>query len=259
MLERSNIIYVYDGSFDGLLTAVFESFKNKEIPSEIVSENDFIPTLFAVHRVVTDENLSLRVKNGVKRAAGSRAYNAVRLGYLTNLDDKGALINDFIHMAMQYGEGVTRMLADYTVNRLFRAVKALNQESHKYLGFVRFSESDGFLTSVIEPKNQVLPIIANHFCDRYPEESFMIFDKTHSQALIWHNHTKAFIEIDNLEINNLSENEQAFQALWKSYYDTMEIKARHNERCRMSFMPKRYWNNLPEMQNTNNLKKIKSA
>ena len=31
-------------------------------------------------------------------------------------------------------------------------------------------------------------------------------------------------------------------------YQTIAIPARHNPKCRMSHMPKRYWDNLPEMQ-----------
>lgn len=77
----------------------------------------------------------------------------MRLGYLTCVEDRGTLINDFVHMVMHYGAGVMRMLADDTVSRLTKAVRALKQESHKYTGFVRFSISeDNTLTSIIEPK-----------------------------------------------------------------------------------------------------------
>lgn len=92
------------------------------------------------------------------------------------------------------------MLADDTVSRLTKAVRALKQESHKYTGFVRFSISeDNTLTSIIEPKNSVLPLLAPHFCDRYPNESFLIYDKTHSQALVWHNRQKMIIPLDGFE------------------------------------------------------------
>ena len=49
---------------------------------------------------------------------------------------------------------------------------------------------------------------------------------------------------------NLSENEKEYRRLWKQFYDTVEIKERHNERCRMTLMPKRYWKYLTEFQET---------
>ena len=157
-------------------------------------------------------------------------------------------------MAMHYGAGVLRMLADGTVSRLTKAVRALKQESHKYAGFVRFSISeDNTLTAVIEPKNSVLPLLAPHFCDRYPNESFLIYDKTHSQALVWHNREKTVIHLDGFEQPRAGDEELYFRALWKHFYDTVAIEARYNPRCRMSFMPKRYWNQLPEMDENNSI------
>ena len=176
----------------------------------------------------------------------------MRLGYLTCVEDRGTLINDFVHMVMHYGAGVMRMLADDTVSRLTKAVRALKQESHKYTGFVRFSISeDNTLTSIIEPKNSVLPLLAPHFCDRYPNESFLIYDKTHSQALVWHNRQKMIIPLDGFEQPQAGDEELYFRALWKHFYDTVAIEARYNPRCRMNFMPKRYWNQLPEMDESN--------
>ena len=34
MSARSDVTYVYDGSFEGLLTAVFESFESRELPCQ---------------------------------------------------------------------------------------------------------------------------------------------------------------------------------------------------------------------------------
>ena len=251
MHKRTDLIYVYDGSFEGLLTAVFESFERHELPSVIVSESEFVPSFFPFCVVVTDPQKADRVRKGIKKTAGDRAWNLVRLGYLTCVEDRGMLVNDFVHMAMCYGEGTTRMLADETVNRLSKAVRALTQESHKYKGFVRFSVSDGTLSAVIEPKNCVLPLLAPHFCDRYPNESFLIYDKTHRQALIWHNRQKLIVPLEDFEQPKAGDEERYFRALWKHFYDTVAIEARYNPRCRMNFMPKRYWNQLPEMDEEN--------
>ena len=207
MSARSDVTYVYDGSFEGLLTAVFESFESRELPCSIVAEDEFVPTLFACKTVDTDPQKADRVRRGLKNVSAD-VWNAVRLGYLTCIEDRGTLINDFVHMAMYY-------------------------------------------TSIIEPKNSVLPLLAPHFCDRYPNESFLIYDKTHSQALVWHNRQKMIIPLDGFEQPQAGDEELYFRALWKHFYDTVAIEARYNPRCRMNFMPKRYWNQLPEMDESN--------
>ena len=46
----------------------------------------------------------------------------------------------------------------------------------------------------------------------------------------------------NIELGDESTDYSVFA------YDTLEIKARHNETCRMSHCPKRFWQDMPEMQ-----------
>ena len=91
MSARSDVIYVYDGSFEGLLTAVFESFESRELPCSIVAEDEFVPTLFSSKTVDTDPQKADRVRRGLKKT-GADVWNTVRLGYLTCLEDRGTLI-----------------------------------------------------------------------------------------------------------------------------------------------------------------------
>lgn len=87
MSARSDVTYVYDGSFEGLLTAVFESFESRELPCSIVAEDEFVPTLFACKTVDTDPQKADRVRRGLKKVS-TDVWNAVRLGYLTCVEDR---------------------------------------------------------------------------------------------------------------------------------------------------------------------------
>ena len=41
--------------------------------------------------------------------------------------------------------------------------------------------------------------------------------------------------------------ELRYRVLWKRFYKTIAIAARENPRCRMTHCPKRYWENMLEM------------
>ena len=56
MSDRSNMIYFYDGSFDGLMCCIFESVYRNERPSAIREHNDGQESLFEARTVETDEN-----------------------------------------------------------------------------------------------------------------------------------------------------------------------------------------------------------
>ena len=105
------------------------------------------------------------------------------------------------------------------------------------------------LGAVIHPKNYILPLLRPHFCGRFPEENFMIYDAVHQAVLLHEDHKTQLLELAApLELPPPDEREQQFQALWKQFYKTLEIKARHNEKCRMSHCPKRFWGDMVEMQ-----------
>ena len=77
----------------------------------------------------------------------------------------------------------------------------------------------------------------------------MIYDAVHHAVLLHEDRRTQLVELAApLELPPPSARERQFQALWKQFYDTLEIKARHNETCRMSHCPKRFWQDMPEMQ-----------
>ena len=42
--------------------------------------------------------------------------------------------------------------------------------------------------------------------------------------------------------------ERKYRDLWRLFYHTVSIEERYNPKCRMTHMPKRYWNNMTEFQ-----------
>lgn len=246
MPDRSNLIYLYDGSFDGLLCCVFESYDKKEIPADIFSPDTAQTVLLPQKEVVTDPKKSARVLISIPKKMGADALDFIRHAFLTCLPQKELYILLFLRMGFRFGPSVMNMLADDVVNTLFKAVKHLNNEAHLLKGFIRFSVFNGALAAEIEPKNIVLPLLTLHFRERYPEERFLIYDRTHAMALIYQPYRPEIIPVDDLQLPEPDEEERAFRELWRLFYNTIEVQGRHNPKCRMSHMPKRYWKYMTE-------------
>ena len=168
---------------------------------------------------------------------------------LTKLPQKELLLIRFLHLAFALGPGTVKRTGHPDVAPLYEMKKSLDWEVDKFQGFVRFEEHDGMLGAVIHPKNYILPLLRPHFCGRFPEENFMIYDAVHQAVLLQEDHKARLLELAApLELPPPSEREQQFQALWKQFYQTLEIKARHNEKCRMTHCPKRFWADMVEMK-----------
>lgn len=250
MPHRPALIYVYDGSFAGLMCCVFESYEQKEIPLDIQPPEGGPggqQTLFAFNkRITTDQEKSDRVYQGIARNISPAAQELVRLGFFTCAEHKEMLILNFLRLGFKEGRKVMNMLADDRVNDLQKRVRQLTNESHKYTGFVRFSVYGQVLAAVIEPKNYVLPLMISHFCDRFRNENFLIYDKTHRVALIYQNYRAELVELDDFILPQPDGTEEEYRRLWKQFYDTIAIEGRYNPRCRMTHMPKRYWGEMTE-------------
>ena len=83
----TEMVYYYDGSFEGLLCCIFDSYANKEVLTAIYRDEDDLPTLFASRRIETDRDHATRV---LKRVVKASAYAAELLhkGFLTCLPER---------------------------------------------------------------------------------------------------------------------------------------------------------------------------
>lgn len=243
---QSDVVYRYDGSFDGLLCCVFESYDQKEIPLNILSLDAEELLLFPARKIPTDPQKAQRVLRSIPAKIGPAALAFVRHVFLTCLDQKELYTLLFLRLGYQHGPAVMNMLTNDVVSTLQKAVKHLSNESHLLKGFLRFSIINNVLVGEIEPKNYVLPLMATHFCERYPEENFLIHDRTHAMALVYKPYKAAIIPLTTLEMAEADEEEQKFRQLWQLFYNTIAIKERYNPRCRMTHMPKRYWQCMTE-------------
>lgn len=247
MSDRRDVIYCYDGTFDGLMCCVFESFLKKGSPVQICAGEPEQLSLSEIKFITSDTVRSGRVMTGITKKISPASLLFLKQAFLTCVPEKDMLILNYIEKGMEYGRRIEKMLADDTVNSLNKAVYHLTHEAHLFKGFIRFSDSGGYLSAVISPKNKVIPLIADHFIDRFANENFLIYDKVHRMAIIYAGHRAEIMENIDFEMPAADVREKNFRMLWREFYDTIEIKERNDPRCRMTNMPKRFWENMTEM------------
>lgn len=253
MSWTTGVSYIYDGTFDGLLTCVFESYERKEELADISPAEEPQAVLFAPRTVVTCPAKAERVYKSIARNISPQAQDLISCGFLTCAPQKELLIYRFLRIGFRIGGQAMQLLTEPSIHQLNKAVRHLKTESHAFMGFVRFSIHDEVLVAVIEPKNQVLPLIAGHFCQRFAGDTFLIYDKTHGRALMYRHDARPedrlmMLDAEKISIPEADEKEESYRRLWKRFYDTVAIQERMNHRARLSHMPKRYWAHLTEMQ-----------
>jgi len=249
------LTYTYDGTFEGWLCCVGESYESKEIPSRIrATHNSGIinnsiaeESLFYAKRIVTVRDKAARVRNGITTKIGTEFLRLLERSFCTCRPDREEEMLLFTHKGFRYGMQILNLRQDPLIRNIHKGLRDLGREIDKWYGFIRFSDVQGILVAVIGAKNNVLPFIAPHFTDRFRKERFMIYDENYKMALVYRPGRCAVIPMERFAMGNVGEEEKLYRRLWKNYYEAIEIKPRHNETCRRTLMPKRYWDYLTEM------------
>ena len=69
-IEIVMILFIYDKTLDGLLTALFDAYNRKTFPDVLLSKGDTLPLFYDdIFTVITDEENAGRVWRGLQKTA----------------------------------------------------------------------------------------------------------------------------------------------------------------------------------------------
>ncbi|MEM9529025.1 MAG: TIGR03915 family putative DNA repair protein, partial [Bacteroidota bacterium] len=225
-------------------------------PDCLVPRDEWQPDFFeqSIH-VATNEEWAHRVSTGVSKKCSPSTATLLQECFLSELPDISNLIYRFVRKAMGSPLDISDNYADATVLKLHQVRKKIGREVHRMHAFVRFQRTkDDIYYAVIEPDFNVLPLIGDHFEERYPAQQWLIYDSRRKYGIYYDLQKTTFItfaENAKLELRQLSEkvlaeNEPEYQILWKSYFDSVNIPERRNMKLHLQHVPKRYWKYLSE-------------
>ena len=238
--------YYYDGSFDGLLTVIFIAYKDRKNNEFriIVKTGQLLLGLDDIN-VITNFSKARRVEKAICDKLSQNFLNNIQTCFLSCDKNKDTVIVHTVYKALKQGKEILNSLDEHAfyVNKL---VKQVLNESHRYLGVLRFKEvKDGTMFSTIEPKNNVLPILLSHFINRMKREKFAIYDKKRKMTAYYDTKKVEIFFVKILEIE-WSDEEIEYSELWKTFHKSISIKERENKKLQPSNLPKYYWKYLIE-------------
>jgi len=261
-LLAANICYTYDGTYYGMLSCVFEAFSKKEMPLQIDAVTNNQPASLLVSKfIATNGDHAKRILDSIPHKISPLALEYVKLCYLSSVIQKEIALIHLLTEGYHHGHNfiqsirtgfspsrklIASALKNDHIKRLEKGINLLTRDAHMFVQFVRFSEVNGALVSIIEPEHNVLPLLGDHFTSRFKNEQFLIYDKTRSLALIYLNGKLTLEYIDNYQIPLLSDDEKKYQKLWQLFFNAVAIKERVNHRCQTNFLPKKYRSNMTE-------------
>lgn len=251
-------IYVFDGSFEGLLCAAFEWFERKPGPVQLITEHNFQPDAFSsclyIHNEVRKAD---RVWKGLQSRLPGDWIRRFYCTYLSELDTAYTSLFEFICYIFSNAPGAEKNYGNPFVLDLSKTARKVEREKHRMEAFIRFQHTaDGIFYCGIDPDFNVLPLIMPHFKNRYASQKWIIYDLKRNWGLFYDLDKVEEIKMDfharqktlKSAASGLSAQEQLYALLWKDYFKSTNIAARKNTRLHVQHVPKRYWKYLTEKQ-----------
>lgn len=256
-------VFLCENSIEGIFTGVYDAWASRYGYRNIRLSLDTPDTyeLFCEYIEVTpNPEKSRRIGRAICSSFGYEVYQDICQAIMAAEEQKKKPLDKadcvyrtiLLGFAMHDGHRVLTALGEPYVARIFELARTTNLEAHHLMGFLRFRElENGVLFSTIHPKNDVLPILGEHFTDRLPQEHFMIYDVTHKTAVV-HKAGFPFFIADVTDLNedliqNVSTAELEYRRLWCAFFESIAIKARQNPKLQSQNIPKRFWQDTVEL------------
>lgn len=245
----------YDGSFAGLLTAVFEVFEYKIGATSIVQKGQTLTWFGEPHFVVTSPEKASRVWKGLERYVSKDGLVSLWKTFLSEESGREDHLLAYCRYVFSEKKSVEMDFTHQSVLYISQTARKVHREKHRMEAFIRFKETaDGSYVATIAPDFNVLPLITKHFKERYADQKWMIADVKRGYAMLYDLEEVYPVEtrlangqgFENLL--ELHDQETPYQSLWQTYFKSVNIQSRKNSRLHVRHMPLRYWKFLTEKQ-----------
>ena len=251
------MIYVFDSSLEGLLSAVFEWFERKPATIDIKTAEMYQPDAFmATLNIESNREKADRVWTGLQKRLGKDWLRKLYCAYLSEQPEAYTSIFHFTCYIFQNEIGAEKNYGNPHVLAVAQLARSVEREKHRMEAFIRFQHTaDGIFYCGIDPDFNVLPLISNHFKNRYADQQWIIYDLKRHYGLYYDLHTVEEMTMD-INLQNLKQptsaqlngKEEIYARLWKDYFKSTNIESRKNTKLHTRHVPKRYWKYLTEKQ-----------
>jgi len=252
------IIFRYDKTFDGLLTAVFDAYNRKTFPDSLLDMDEPEP-LFTdeCYTVITQQDKSFRVWQSLQKKLMAITCNMLRYAWLSELPGSDELILRYICKTFDNKHSIEMNFADEDVLAMRNLAMKVDKERLRVIQFVRFQKAaDDIFFAPVNPVLNALPLAIEHFTERFADQKWVIYDMKRNYGYYYDLKSVTEITLDmkenflngKLDERLMAEDEKLFQDLWKGYFTSMTIKERINPKLHRQNLPKRYWKYLTEKQ-----------
>lgn len=250
MSDGRNLICTFDGSFDGFLSVVHYTVKNRCRPIKVCSEDMVQMEMNTeVLFVPTEMHNAERVRNSAMEIMGYEGFKRAYSVFLNSNKDSATVSYLYLLYGFKYGKKTHHYMSVPDINNAYKLERQVAYEVDRIKGFLRFSVMEGGVEyAPMEPEHDILALIMPHFADRIKTIPFVIHDLLRQKAGVYAKGRWMIVDAEGLVVPKVAEDEKKYRDLWKKFYDAICIRERENLKLQTQMMPKKYRKHITEFQ-----------
>ena len=253
-------VFTCEDSFEGMMTCVYEAWASRAGHSNVrlmLEPVEELELFCSYHHVERDSEKARKVVSSIRRKISEQAFRMVYGASLSCQREKLDAIYRFLILGFHVGAEAVDLLGNEWVNRVFQLDRKVKNEAHYFREFTRFSSVEGreIMWAKIQPKSEILTLLAPNFSDRMPSEAWIIVDEGRMTAAVHPPDEEFYLtKITGEELNAMErscEVSDPYVGLWKSFFHAIGIEQRRNPKCQRTMMPLWYRRNMTEFREEN--------
>ena len=234
-------ILLYENEIDHFFTAVYHSYYSHKDAERFSQEAESVTMLDEGIFVEKDSSLAGKVRQGIKKHGGNAVLCDIEDAFCSGNPQKGQIIAEYLAVLFKNGRKTREMFAHPAVIAFNDVLNKVRMEGMRLVGFIRLQELEGgvfygYFTSDNDQLERILP----HFIDRFNTMKLLLHDTKRNKMVYYDGQHAYRITPPEGATVVLSENEEAFQSLWRLYFNAVSIESRKNLKQQMRFLPKKY-------------------
>lgn len=250
--------FIYDGSYTGLFTAVFEVYERKCKDASVIKQQNLEALVFDENmEVYTDRAKAERVLKALRKKVSPECYANIYSCYLSEQKGIENTILQFVQYVFANKQNIEDNYGHAAVLDIAQTARKVGREKHRFEAFIRFENiGNTMFYAPIDPDYNVLPLIVPHFKRRYAGQDWIIYDTKRKYGVHYDQQSEQVNEavidftIDRTDLAptgiSFDPDEALYQDLWKNYFKSTNIPVRRNMKLHLKHVPKRYWKYLVE-------------
>jgi probable DNA metabolism protein len=238
---------VYDGSFEGFLSLVYELYYQKITPTSILKYHE--SSLFEEYTIISNEENAKKVLQALHVRFEKIHFQTILNIFMCDKSDFEMALLEYIVLGFKDQKQLGNINHSF-VFTIANLQKELFRNYHKMSGFLRFEETeDGTLYAKLENKCNLVALLGKHFSKRLNNQNFIIHDIERSLAFVKNENFVGVQRVESFESPELSKNEEKFHTLWKTFFTSVSIESRQNKKLQRQLVPLLYRTYMNEFMN----------